>query len=168
MIIQAVIYGVLFLASVVLQSTFFHFFKIGGVKPDLILVIVILSAFFKGERLGAVLGFIYGIFEDLIVGRYIGIQALTKMTAGYAVGVLGKKLFQDNLISPLIAAFIGSIIHGFLYTVVLFCLGFYSANPIHNFLPVINVTFYNMLISLVICWGQFYSSKKKLLRTLGR
>jgi len=156
-ILQGVIFGALFLASVVLQSTLFHFFKIGGVKPDLILVIVLLSAFFKGERLGAVLGFIYGILEDLIVGRYIGIQALTKMTAGYAVGVLGKKLFQDNLISPLIGVFIGSIIHGCLYTVVLFCLGFYSGNPIHNFIPIIHITFYNLLISLVFCWGHFYS-----------
>ncbi|HBT20406.1 MAG TPA: rod shape-determining protein MreD [Peptococcaceae bacterium] len=160
-------YGILFLASVVLQSTLFHFFKICGVKPDLILLIVIISSFFRGEKFGAALGFVYGIFEDLIVGRYIGIQALTKMATGYAVGILGKKLFHDNLISPTIAAFIGSLIHGFLYIIVLFCLGFYS-NPFRSFFPVINVAFYNMLITLAVFLVQLYSSKRKLFRTLGR
>jgi len=168
MILRGAVYAGLFIISIVLQSTLFHFLKIGGTKPDLLLVVVILVAVLKGEKAGTVLGFFYGFFEDLLVGKFIGLQALTKMATGYLIGQLEGKIFYDNLIVPLMVTFLGTIIHNFSYLILLFLLGFATVKPAHDFFPILITTLYNMCVALIV-YGRFYhSSTRGLLKTYGR
>ena len=164
MTLRILVFGVLFVSSIILQSTLFHYLKIAGVKPDLLLVIVILYSILKGEKHGARLGFVFGLLEDLLVGRYIGLQALTKMTVGYTIGLLERKVYQDNIIIPAGAAFAGTVLHGILCFIILFLTGSYTLNSI-NFLPLTAAAaFYNVLIALIIRGRFFYSNRQGLLR----
>jgi len=168
MMLRGAVYTGLFILSIVLQSTLFHFLKIGGTKPDLLLVIVVMVAVLKGEKAGALLGFFYGFFEDLLVGKFIGLQALTKMTTGYLIGQFEGKIFYDNLVVPLMVTFFGTIIHSFMYLILLFLLGFVAVKPGHDFFPILMTTLYNMCIALIV-YGRFYhSATRGLLRTYGR
>lgn len=156
MVLRAVIYILLFIVSIILQSTLFHYLDIAGTKPDLLLVIIVLLAILRGEKSGALIGFVYGFLEDLIIGNYFGMQALIKMTTGFIVGKLHGKIFQDNLATPLIAAAVGTVTHDLLYIMVrgLAGFGFFGTNVlIFIFLS----TFYNVCIAFII-YGKFYTS----------
>lgn len=163
---RIIVFGLLFFISVILQSTIFHFLKIGGVKPDLILIIVILSAVMKGKKTGAGLGFAYGLMEDLLVGRYIGLQALTKMLTGYFIGFLERKIFSDNVLVPVVVGALGTFIHNLLVFIALFLVGnFHMFTPESFFNYSLASCLYNLCVSVLV-YGPFYRSNTQgLLKT---
>src|SRR2546422_1680125 len=65
---------------------------IHGVLPDLPLIMVVLLALRRGPEFGCVAGFAAGLLQDAAAGGLIGVQALTKALAGFAVGALGGEL----------------------------------------------------------------------------
>lgn len=155
------LFALLFFVSVILQSTLFHFLKIGGVKPDLLLIIVILSAVMNGKKTGAGLGFAYGLMEDLIAGRYIGLQALTKMLTGYLIGLLERKIFSDNVLVPVVVGGLGTLIHSLLVFVSLFLVGNFDIFSPGNFLNYsLALCLYNLCVSVLV-YGPFYRSNTK-------
>ncbi|MFA7467951.1 MAG: rod shape-determining protein MreD [Desulfotomaculaceae bacterium] len=86
----------LVLGFILLQSTVLNFIAINGIKPDLVLVLIILNGFLRGTREGAFLGFVGGVMQDLVSGGYFGMYALTNITAGYLGGLGEGRLYRDN------------------------------------------------------------------------
>jgi len=84
--------------AIFFQVTLLNFFPVFGVKPDLVLIIVVFNAFLKGSREGALVGFLGGIFVDLATGSYIGMNALALMIVGYLVGFTESKIYKDSSI----------------------------------------------------------------------
>ncbi|HHX95545.1 MAG TPA: rod shape-determining protein MreD [Clostridia bacterium] len=151
MIRRVLFYSGLFLISIILQSTIFHYLKIGGVKPDLLLIIVVLSAVLNGRRTGAAVGFAFGLLEDLLVGKYIGLQALTKMLTGYIIGHLERKIFSDNVLVPIVVGGLGTVIHCVLQFAALLCVGAYNVFTPESLVSLtLASSFYNLCVALVI------------------
>lgn len=88
----------LILASLLLQTSVLEVVAVAGVKPDLVMLIVVLNGFLLGPREGAFLGYIGGMVEDLFLGEYIGLNALSKMIAGYLAGIAGERLYKENIL----------------------------------------------------------------------
>lgn len=88
----------LMLASLLLQTSVLEVVAVAGVKPDLVMLIVVLNGFLLGPREGAFLGYIGGMVEDLFLGEYIGLNALSKMIAGYLAGIAGERLYKENIL----------------------------------------------------------------------
>src|SRR5438552_7608854 len=65
---------------------------VGGVTPDLPLIVVVLLALRRGAEFGCVAGFGAGLLQDAAGGGLIGVQALTKAVIGFAVGAAGARL----------------------------------------------------------------------------
>lgn len=149
-------YTVLFFVAVILQTTVLHFLQIGGVKPDLLLIIVILAAVMRGKRMGAGLGFIYGLLEDLLVGKYIGLQALTKMLTGYFIGRLERRIFSDNVFVPVVVGALGTLIHSVLVFLALFLVGKFHVFSPENFVTyTLSVSIYNLCVA-ILAYGPLY------------
>ncbi|MFA5535823.1 MAG: rod shape-determining protein MreD [Bacillota bacterium] len=109
------ILAVLLFLSLTLETTVFDLFTFYGAKPDFLLILVLFYALFRGSIAGAKIGFIFGLAEDLLLGRFVGLNAATKMLIGYLAGFGERKLFKDNLILPLLVVFIGSILSHLIY-----------------------------------------------------
>jgi len=90
------VFILLLAAALLLQTTVLDFISIYGVKPDLIMLLVIFNGFLLGTREGAFFGFAGGLLEDLFNGSYIGINALAKMAAGYLAGSFGAGFYKEN------------------------------------------------------------------------
>ncbi|HHW07704.1 MAG TPA: rod shape-determining protein MreD [Clostridia bacterium] len=106
------ILGAALFLSLTLEATLFNHLTLAGVKPDLLLVLVIIYSLFRGSAAGAKLGFVYGLVEDLLLGNYVGLNAACKMLVGYAIGWGEKRFFKDNILVPVFAVFTGTL--GFL------------------------------------------------------
>ena len=83
--------------ALILQTTMLETVAVSGVKPDLVMLLVVLNGFLLGTREGAFLGFAGGIVEDLFSGSYIGLNALSKMVGGYLAGAAGERLYRENI-----------------------------------------------------------------------
>lgn len=92
-----ILFALIFI-SLILQISIMGYFSIGGVKPDLVIVWVILDAFIRGKNEGALVGFLSGLFIDILDGAYLGLYALSYMACGYMVGSLKDKLYKDSSI----------------------------------------------------------------------
>ena len=105
--------------GLVLESTLLSEYTVAGVKPDLLLILVIFNCIFRGPYQGSLFGFFVGLLEDLYLGNFIGLNALTKGFTSFLGGWLLKGAFRENLLIPVIALFLGTIFNG----TILFILG---------------------------------------------
>jgi rod shape-determining protein MreD len=87
------------LGGSVAQSNVAPAFSVAGVTPDLPLVLTVLIALRRGSEAGCAVGFAAGLLQDAAGGGLIGVQALTKALAGFAVGLLVGRLWVS---SPLV------------------------------------------------------------------
>lgn len=82
----------------------------GDIVPDLILIMVISYGLLRGPDEGLFFGLAAGLFLDLVAGGLIGVQTMSKSIAGFSAGLLEKTIFKDNLLVPVIAVFIGTLV----------------------------------------------------------
>ena len=83
---------------VILDTSFFQYFRILEVKPNLSLVYVCLMGYFMDSHDSIFVGLTAGLLIDLLVGRVIGFYGLTYMLAAFIIGILPKKIFWNNFI----------------------------------------------------------------------
>lgn len=102
---------IIFLIAIVLQTTVLHYLPIGGVKPDLVLIIVVYLGLVKGSDAGCVSGFFFGLIEDVCsVGTDLGSNALTKTIIGFFCGISGKRIYTQSLLSHILCVGIGTVV----------------------------------------------------------
>ncbi len=111
----------LFLASL-LQSTAVNRIQVRGVKPDLVLLLVIVGTLIYGSRAGIFWAFIGGIALDLFSGGPLGASSLALIAATLVVGIGHSTLSRYNMLVPVGAIAIGTLIYGVIYVALLFSL----------------------------------------------
>lgn len=82
--------------SIFLQSTLFHSCSINGSIPDMVLIFVVFYALFNEAPRGTIYGFLCGLLEDLYMGNFIGMNALSKGIVGYLVTRFEVSVFREN------------------------------------------------------------------------
>ncbi len=87
---------IVFLISYFLQVNFFNWFTIGGVSPNLFVIIVLFLGLFAGKRLGIPMGIALGILLDFFTSKKIGISAIMLGIVGGLGGILDKNFSKDS------------------------------------------------------------------------
>jgi len=132
----------LLLVAGLLQSTATTRIEIRGVKPDLVLLLIIAGTLVYGSRPGLVWAFIGGIALDSFSGGPMGASSLALMAATLAAGLGHRTLSRYNLLVPLGAAAIGTAIYGLTYLAILFVLDVF--NIVQHRVPLVEMVQYVM------------------------
>lgn len=143
--------------GILLQSTVLDFLRVAGVKPDLVVILVVFHAVLRGPREGAFLGLLGGLAEDALSGFYLGMNGLSRALTGYLVGHLAIRLYRENVfIVTLITLLVSWIAEGVNY-LLLYTLG--VAVPLDKaFLGLIfPIGLYNAVVAML-----FYRSYQRL------
>jgi hypothetical protein len=90
--VKFLLYAVLALVVVPLQTTLLHYVSVFGVRPDLGLVAACLVGFLGGELDGLVLGLILGCSQDLLSAGDLWVNVVTKGGAGFLAGLAGRHM----------------------------------------------------------------------------
>ena len=92
-------------AALLVQATVAADLRVGGVAPDLLVVVTVAAGLRGGARQGTVVGFAAGLLADLYAaGTPVGLWALTLCLAGFAVGALRDDVVPvSRLLTPVLA-----------------------------------------------------------------
>ncbi len=105
---------VIIIITVILQTTIFNRFSFHNVKPDFVLIIIILISNYLGSIKGQLTGFVSGLIEDSLSLSPFGFSALIKSVIGYFSGKTEGQIFFDPIVVPIIFVFAGTIIKSLL------------------------------------------------------
>ena len=94
--ISIILMFVTFLIIYFLQSNFFNWFTIAGVKPNLFIILTLFISLFAGAKTGTAYGIFFGIFLDVVIGRSIGISSIMYALVGAIGGYFDKNFSKDS------------------------------------------------------------------------
>lgn len=117
-IAYAIIAMLLSLAHLVYNS----FISVGGITPDLLLIMCVWISLREGQFVGLFAGFGFGLLFDLITYDVVGTNALAKTVVAFVAGMFYKENLADTIIRSykfllivLLCSFIHNIIYFFFY-----------------------------------------------------
>jgi rod shape-determining protein MreD len=109
----------LLLMLALLQSTAAGRIQLGRVKPDLVLIMVIVGTLLYGGRSGVLWAFVGGLALDLFSNGPIGASSLALMAAALVASVGHRPLSRFNIFVPLSAAALGTLAYATVYLSIL-------------------------------------------------
>lgn len=133
-----------------LQSNFFNWFTIFGIKPNLFIIYILFIGLFGNRSMGVVYGSITGIFLDLLFEERIGANLIGLSVIGIIATLFDKNFSKDSRITIMFMVFGTTIIFEILTYFISYVL--YSTNvEILSFLKILIVeVIYNILITIII------------------
>jgi rod shape-determining protein MreD len=96
----------------VLQSTLVAVAGLGGITPDVPLILTVLIALRYGPESGCLAGFVAGLMQDATGGGLVGVQALTKGMAGFGMGLLVGRFWVSNPLVQVPGLVLLSVVEG--------------------------------------------------------
>ena len=144
------------IAAFILQSTVFRVISLGGIVPNLLIIITSAFGIMRGRKEGMLTGFICGLLIDIFFGDVIGFYALVYMLIGYLNGIFQSLFYPEDVKLPMILISISEVVYCFICYVFLFLLrsrlhlGYYI---VHIILPEI---VYTIVATIVLYRGILY------------
>lgn len=143
-----------------LDNTLIPFIAINHIYPSILLVFIISYAIINGSLEGMILGVLAGGFQDLYFSKYIGINMLSNMIICLLAAEIGKSIFKDKSIVPIVSTFFLSFIKGLFVLGVLFLLRVKTA----GISVVLYKALYDMVISVLLYRLVFKLSETKTMK----
>lgn len=129
-----------------LQSTVFHSLSMGGIIPNLMIILTASYGFMRGRKSGLLIGFFAGLLMDIFFSDVLGFYALLYMYIGYLNGVF-KKLFYPEDIKLPIALIVGS---DFLYNILIYLLTFLLKGRFQFIYYFFNIIIPEMVYTIIV------------------
>lgn len=139
-----------FIIIYLLQSNFFIWFNIAGVKPNLFVILVLVLGLFGGKYFGAIFGAVMGLLLDIFIGRQIGISAIILGFIGLLGGFLDKNFSKDSKLTIiLMVAFATLLYEVSIYCVNIFMFG-YDMELVNFMTKILLEIIFNGLLTIIL------------------
>lgn len=94
-----------------LQSTLFQRISLGGIVPNLLIIITSAFGFMRGKKEGLFVGFFCGLLIDVFYGEMIGFYALLYMCIGYLNGLFHRIFYPEDVKFPIMLITLSDLIY---------------------------------------------------------
>jgi len=146
MILSYVFTAVIIIVSLLIQGhTSFDVLRIAGVKPDLVFIAIVYLSYSFGSFYGEVTGFISGLFHDAVSNSPLGLLTFPKVTLGFIVGMFGRNVIKNNIVTASLLLFVASIIKGVITLLLSYV--FHQASVSSILSVILPESFYNALLA---------------------
>lgn len=119
---KGILAGIMITICFLLQSTLLSRFTLGGIVPNIMIVIIATTGFLLGSKSGMWFGFVFGLLTDVFFGNIIGLYACLYMFVGYLNGAGEKYLFSHDLKLPLLLIMISDFAYANVCYIIFFLL----------------------------------------------
>jgi rod shape-determining protein MreD len=138
------------ITAALLQSTVFAQLRLLGVRPELLFLVTIVIAMLEGPAEGAVVGFVCGLTQDMLLNQPKGITALTLTLLGYSVGMARQYIVSPSPLVPTIVVAIATALGMAFYEVVSFLLGQFEATITYALKVALLAALYNAVLTPIL------------------
>lgn len=114
------------LGVVILQATVTPLMQIGGVRPDLFLLLLYLGSFTMTPVEACVGGFLLGLYQDAFSGALLGLNAFILSLLGYVLVHVREEMAETRLFPHLVLIFLTGLSAGLM---TLGVLAFFGIGP---------------------------------------
>ena len=97
--------------------------------PDLVLLLVIYVSLKNGSSIGCMAGFLSGLIMDFASAAPLGLNAMTKTIAGFAVGKFHSSFNMQRFFIPIIAGLAATLLKALIALI----LSFFFANKVLHY-----------------------------------
>jgi rod shape-determining protein MreD len=108
----------LFMAALVLQTSFVPVISIAGIKPDLLVLVLFFFSLKYGVMPGIFAGFFLGLGQDLYSPSLLGQNALVKTAVGALAGLFNERVMRTDPLIKTVLLLVVFIVHDALFLVV--------------------------------------------------
>ncbi|MGB9803617.1 rod shape-determining protein MreD [Desulfofundulus sp.] len=143
------------LLALLLQATVVDLIRVRGVAPDLIFLLVVFYAFWRGQREGAFWGFVAGLLKDFVTGNYFGLNALSTAVACYLVGWSESRLYKESSLVVMVLTFLATLVSQLIYYLLLAYLKVKVSPGVAIFRVILPSALYNALL-VPLFYRKFY------------
>lgn len=115
---KLIIYPLVTILLGLFQISIINFIEIGGISPNLMIILIVWIAINEGQFIALFSGFLVGIFYDFLKMDVIGTNALALVITAFVSGFFHKPGKQDLIIRSfkfLLIVLISSIAHNLVY-----------------------------------------------------
>jgi len=142
------------------QNTLFSVLSLGGVAPNLLIILTSSFGFMRGKKEGMFVGFFCGIFLDILFGNILGVYALLYLFIGYLNGLFSTIFYPEDIKLPMVLISSSELLYCILVYFFKYLIkgrtnfGYYF---IHMILPEI---VYTILITIIVYKGILFVNEK--------
>lgn len=148
--LKVIFYTISILLLMLLQSTLLVYARVYDVKPNLIIVFVIIVALLRGNVEGGTVGFFAGLMLDMLFGKILGFYTLLGFYLGILVGSVNKRLYRENILVVVFFTFVSSIA----YETAVYVLNSFMHGSLDLLFPMTRIILpeavYNSLVSILM------------------
>ncbi|MDE5818781.1 MAG: rod shape-determining protein MreD [Lachnospiraceae bacterium] len=148
---RKIVIAFLVLLSFVLQGTLMQWISLGGIVPNLLIIMTSAYGFMRGKKNGLLVGFFCGLLTDIFFGEVIGFYAIIYMYIGYANGMFHRVFFPEDIKLPLFLITVSDLAYGFAVYVLLYLLRGRFGLP-YYFLHVIVPEMVYTIVLTLLCY----------------
>ncbi len=94
----------------VLQTTWFAGWTVAGARPDLVLIVLTVSAHHTGVQRGQISGFLVGAVEDILSIAPLGFHAVLRLAHAAVAGLSNGAVQADTWLTPMLLVGLASAV----------------------------------------------------------
>ena len=118
--------AVLVWVAAFLQSTVLEYIEIFSVRPNLLIVMLVVIALLRSPVESAVMGLILGLLMDILTGKFLGWYALLFFLASIPISLINQKIYRDKLFILISFSFITTAVIETSFFLIIFMFGGYE------------------------------------------
>jgi len=99
---RIIFYGIIFFTGIILQFGWIQFLSLGGLVPNVIIILLMLVGLMRGPVPAQTLGFLWGLAWDSLSLDLFGTHALLFTILGYLSGQLSHKWNEAKVINQMV------------------------------------------------------------------
>jgi rod shape-determining protein MreD len=99
----------------IVQSVVIPRLEIAHVRPDVMVVLVVIWALLFGGSGSLLIGFVAGLWMDVLSGGPMGGSSLALMAVALVTGIGYRRFFRSNLLVPIASIVLGTLVYSYVY-----------------------------------------------------
>mgnify|MGYP000403927875 CR=1 FL=1 len=121
--------ALLILCAAFFQTTILGYIELFGVRTNVLMVLTVIAALLRTPIESAIMGCIFGLVMDVLLGKTLGWYALLFMLTAILIALVNEKLYREKLLVLLSFSFLATVLIETLFFLIVFLFRGYSDLP---------------------------------------
>ena len=149
-ILRKVIVTLFVVLCFILQCSVFNSLALGGIIPNLMIILTSSFGFMRGEKEGLLIGFFSGLLCDIFFGSFLGFYAMIMMYIGFIHGKFCRIFYPEDIKLPLALIVVSDISYGLLCYILMFLLRGRFHFPYYFTRVILPEALYTIVVTIVL------------------